>query len=99
MKVKINGYRLKFKKVDAPVMLVWLSGLVHTLAAVEKHASACLLSDLDRVLEVEIPAVAYDARDPDLMDTLYAGFSPSDLSALKAARRKVAAAVRLERMP
>lgn len=99
MKVKINGYRLKFKKADAPLMLVWLSGLVHTLAAVEKHAMACLLSDVARGLEVAIPAVVYDAQYEDLKDTSYAYFYPSDLADLKAARRKVAAAIRLDAMP
>jgi hypothetical protein len=94
MKLKINGYRLKFKKSASPQILCWLSGLVHTLAAVDKNATACLLSDLDHGLEVSIPDVA-KATNEDRMDARYACFYPSDLAALKKARRKVASFVQL----
>lgn len=98
MKVQIKGYRLKFKKANAAVALRWLSGLVHTLAAVNKNAEACLLTDSDSPLEVWIPELI-EARNADLESTRYATIYPSDLAELKAARRKVAAVVQLERMP
>lgn len=97
MKVKTNSYKIKFKKNDAGSVLVWLSGLVHVLAQIEKQAVAALII-MDQPLEVAIPAVV-DAENDDHETAWYACFYTSDLPALKAARRKVAAAVRLERMP
>lgn len=96
MKLKIGGCRLKFKKSNAGQVLTWLSGIVHTLAPLEKHASASLV--VDPVIEVSIPAVV-DAKNDDRETARYACFYTESLSDLKAARRKVAAAVRLERMP
>lgn len=97
MKVKTNSYKIKFKKKDADSMLIWLSGLVHVLAQIDKQMGPALIQ-LDPPLEVAIPAVA-EAVNLDHEETQHACFYPYDLPELKAARRKVAAAVRLERMP
>ena len=96
MKVKTNSYKIKFKKNDAPLILIWLSGIVHALAQIEKQTTTALIVP-DRPLEVMTPVVAaVEDLDHDLCGD--AAFYTSDLPALKAARRKVAAAVRLERM-
>ena len=87
MKVKTNSYKIRFRKKNASQILSWLSGLVHTLAPMEKHADAALLTDA--VIEVTIPAVA-DVVDIDGNQVEYAGFYGHDLPALKNARRKVA---------
>lgn len=97
MKVKTESYKIKFKKQDAGSVLVWLSGLVHVLAQIEKQTGAALIQ-LDQPLEVAIPAVV-DAENADHETARYACFYTSDLPALKAARRKVAAAIRLDAMP
>lgn len=97
MKFKTNSYKVKFKKKDAETMLVWLSGLVHVLAQINKQFGPALIQ-FDQPLEVAIPAVA-EALNLDGEETRYAAFYTADLDDLKAARRKVAAAVRLERMP
>lgn len=97
MKVKTNSYKIKFKKKDAETMLVWLSGLVHVLAQIEKQTGSALII-MDHPLEVSTPACAL-VEDLDRANCLDAAFYTADLDALKAARRKVAAIVRLERMP
>jgi len=97
MRVKTNSYKIRFKKRDAETMLVWLSGLVHVLAQIEKQAGSALIIQ-DHPLEVATPACA-EVEDPDHLLCDDAAFYTADLPALKAARRKVAAAVRLERMP
>lgn len=96
MKVKTESYKIKFKKKDADTMLIWLSGLVHVLAQIDKQTGPALIQ-LDQPLEVGFPAVA-EAVNLDGEETRYAAFYTADLDDLKAARRKVAAAVRLERM-
>ena len=97
MKVKTNSCKIKFKKKNADQILIWLSGLVHVLAQIEKQAGAALIIQ-DHPLEVATPACAeVEDLDRDLCGD--AAFYTADLPALKAARRKVAAAVRLERMP
>lgn len=95
MKIQIGGYRLKFKKADAAQVLVWLSGIVHTLAPMEKHASASLADNL--FLEVSIPAVVKSKNDDGELSR-HACFYPESLPDLKAARRNVAAIVRLDRL-
>lgn len=97
MKFKTNSYKVKFKRKDARQILIWLSGLVHTLAQIEKQTITALITP-DHPLEVMTPAVA-EVEDPDRNLCGDAAFYTSDLPELKAARRKVAAAVRLERMP
>lgn len=97
MKVKTNSYKIRFKKKNADQILIWLSGLVHVLSQIEKQTGTALII-MDHPLEVATPAIAeVEDLDHDLCGD--AAFYTSDLPALKAARRKVAAAVRLERMP
>ena len=95
MKVKTESYKIRFKKKNADQMLIWLSGLVHTLAPMEKNSDAALLTEA--VIEVTTPAVA-NVVDIDRNEVEYAAFYSHDLPELKAARRRVAAAVRSERM-
>lgn len=97
MKVKTESYKIKFKKRDADQVLIWLSGLVHVLAQIEKQTGSALII-MNHPLEVSTPACAV-VEDLDHATCLDAAFYTADLDALKAARRKVAAVVRLERMP
>lgn len=96
MKVKTSSYKIKFKKKDAPMVLIWLSGIVHALAQIEKQTMTALIVP-DHPLQVMTPAIA-EVEDIDYDLCGDAAFFTADLPALKAARRKVAAAIRLERM-
>lgn len=96
MKVKINGIKFKFKKGFATDVLQWLSAVVHTLAALNQNAEASGACDL--APEFEIPPCFEEVSD-ESQDYEAICFAVDDLADLKAARRKVAAAVRLERMP
>lgn len=95
MKFKIDGIKYKFKKANAQQVLIWLSGIVHTVAAAEKNQAASLRDAVP--LTFAVPAVV-TATDCDI-ECSYVEIDGSDLPELKAARRKVAAVVRSERMP